>query len=392
MKTMLFPLYRNPVRLRFLAPAAIFFTCAYASAQTPSAGAVPASRAKSRPGSPDQVEIFPYGYSLMDPAFSQGIGAETLVPENGFAASFINPAVLADSNRSGTAAMSLAYASLYPNLNFPDLNETAWEAHYRHADWGYSLKLRRHDFGSTPVDSVTASPSGSGVGMEYSLSLARAFSLSPRLRQAFGVTFTVIKAPASFVDKGATEGGYSMDAGYYGTWGRNFRWGAALDNVGFPIEGVRPEIVRSRYPGYQVDERLLISDPGSVLTPMGIHVGGRISESAHLHGIEIVGVGITAVLSGQFPGYSFRDAQRFWIGAADVEVAKTLRLRAGRLDGEGEMAVNRFAADLGLFRHVEIGFALATARDALYDGQKSFHVGCYDLLDWGRGDWTWWRD
>jgi len=380
-------------RLHLLFPAAtcFAFTCAFAQAPIPEA--VPASRAKLPSGTPDQLEIFPYGYSLMDAAFSQGIGAETLTPGNGFAASFINPAVLADPNRSGTAAMSMAYASLYPKLDFPDLNETALEAQYRHAEWGYSLKVRRHDFGSTPIDSVSDSPSGSGVGMEYSLSLARAFSLSPRMRHAFGVTLTVIKAPASFMDKGATEAGYLLDAGYYGTWGRNFRWGASIDNVGVPIEGVRPEIVRSRYPGgYQVDNRLLVSDPNSVLTPLGIHLGGRISESAYLQGTNIVDAGITAVLSGQFAGASFRDAQRFWIGAADVELLKTLRLSAGRLDGEGEMAVNRFAIDLGLFRHVEIGLALATAREALYDGQKSFHIGFYDLMAWGHGDWTCWRD
>lgn len=102
--------------------------------------------------------------------------------------------------------------------------------------------------------------------------------------------------------------------------------------------------------------------------------------------------GITAVLSEHFGGTSIHAPQRFWTYAADVELLKTLRLRASRLDEEEVTALNRFAIDLDLFRHVEFGLAVTTADYAFYAGQKSFHIGLYNLLDWGRKDTRWWRD
>lgn len=352
----------------------------------------PASNGPARLGALLGQESVPYGYGMIESGLSRGIAPVSVVPGEGFAPSFYNPAVLAQPGSAGSVSAFLTHASLAPILNLPDLSETGLEFQYRAGVYGYALKAKRHGFGALQIDSNRAATAAEGRGSGFSLSFARRFGTASGASHSFGASLTYSRAAEAFTEQGADPSGYLMDVGYCGILLGRFRLGFSLNNAGMPIKGVNPALVRSRYQNGTQVVRISSIDEDHLLTPLGLHAGLGLQEGIRAQGIRIFDIGARAAFSQQFHRADLKGGRGYLNAGVDFAILNTLRIGMGHLREMDGAALNRMEIGLNLGNHLDLGMSWLHDEGGLFESQKAFRLGFHHLLEWNRRDWTWWYE
>lgn len=368
--------------LRFL--AAFFLVSGSAAGQFP--------RAVPRDGGPMlSADTLTYSYAAPGILFSQSMGAAQVVASPSHGAGFVNPALLGEPKARWSGGQATwRYSGLFPELNLPDLRNIHQQVIHQGLGMGLSLQWTSHHLGAIRMDTASASEPIGFSGNTFALSAGTPVGGTERAAHYVGGTAAWITAPAVFADRGPGDQGFLLDLGYLGVFAETFRAGISVQNLGLPVQGLRPLFVRERYRAGVLAYRQMSEEEDYLLTPPRIHGGAGWGHAWNGSDLRILETTLSAAYTLEFRREGFGEPRGFQSYESDWLLLNTVHTGYGVLV-QAEGPIFKWGFGLDLFNHLLLQFTQLDSSVFGWDSQRSFLLSLHHLLDWKKSDWTWWR-